>query len=195
MKCSSIILLASLATLLHGCAWVFMEPVKDNIDLRVSEPHCTTNLGFVYWDLAIIGADATAILLVSRLPEDTTGFDKRALIAGAAAEGVLHLISAINGGTWANECEEAIAKRATYVRAASGAVTRGFYCAQSVCARQKSECNRFRKGFQDPSECVLKETAFCLRVGNAVACRPTLDACELQRASTSRLTSQCYQDF
>jgi hypothetical protein len=189
-----------MTTLLSGCAMLFMDPPQTGLDPKTTEPHCTTNKGFVYWDGLITAADIATLFAFTQIDTSSLPKEKKnILVASVAVEGVVHFASALVGNGWANRCSEAIAERAAHTRSAENqtqsANPRGFYCSRNVCAREKMACERFQAGFGGSSACTLVESAFCMRVGQSVACRPTLESCQAQRAAAKVRTSECYQDW
>lgn len=198
---------AALAVCTSGCSVLFMERLPESYDVRRSEPHCSTSMGFVIWDGAIAVLDVATVPLLLQSDSELSSTNETLLLATVMGDAVLHVISAAIGASWANECAEARQQRAAYSRAAprvarprakplrrrrAAGLPRGFYCASQSCAKEKASCEQFRIATGDPTECTLVESAFCFAVHDLGVCAPTPEACQRQRSvAGSAAESDC----
>lgn len=190
-----------------GCAMVFMDRLPENYDVRASEPHCSTNMGFVVWDGAIALLDLASLPLLVGSDSELSQTNETLLLAAVVGESLLHTFSAVVGTGWANECAAARQQRAAYSRAVpfrvperktlrqrrrAAATQRGFYCAAQSCAKERDACEYFRIATGDPTACTLMESAFCFAIHDLGVCAPTIEACQRQRAAAgSAAESEC----
>lgn len=195
-----------------GCAMLFMERLPEDYDVRRSEPHCSRGLGFVIWDGAIALLDVGTLPLLLQSDSTLLGADKTVLLATAAGDALLHVVSAAVGAGWANECAVARQQRAAYTQAESrrarpdrrralrqqrrraAGVPRGFYCSSQSCAKEKPACEQLRIATGDADACALVESAFCFAIHDLGVCAPTIEACQRQRAvAGSSAESDCIE--
>jgi len=193
-----------------GCSATItrVDPKWDGI----SDPVCGTSYAPVAVDAIVSGGGLGLAWAASE--DKTSSMDgTRAVILLGAALAVLFGISGIAGEESVHSCRTAKTawkttsaalaakaaadeKRAQVTAPAAQAVPRGWFCSSSptvrgasLCARDRSECERARGaamgGVPDLEACTLLEIAWCFERDR---CAPTEAACTAQRAASAAQT-------
>lgn len=182
---------------LSGCSWILQSHLDSDYQPSM-EPDCTSAPGLAIADFVIAGANLglAAIETLGGNRNDGTTF----LIADALAESVVYLASGISGSVWAGECKRAQGKWEERQAAAEAAipigrqaaaprrVERGFFCAvslsaenRSFCVRDEAACSSAREiavqSLPDLGQCEVRAAAWCF----GTRCAPIQSICDEQR--------------